>query len=93
MFEWSVEYFGGAVASPGAVEIGQDVTGSFLQCAPQGDDLTQGGRYAARDCDDQLSYESFAFASVGLAVGGHHLLVHAPGHLDLSVVTVGEEHL
>ena len=43
MFEASVECLGGTVAGFGVVEVGQDITGSFLQCLSQGGDLSLGG--------------------------------------------------
>ena len=49
------------------------------------------GRHASADGVDQFAHEFAAAVPVGLAVGGDHPLVDAPGGLDLDVLVDGEQ--
>ena len=93
MLEAAVDRFGGPVGGAGSVEVGQDVGGALLQGPAQGGDLAQRGRDAVADRGDQRGHRRPAPCPVGVAVGGDHGLVDAPGHLDLDVVSGGEQGL
>ena len=93
MLESSVDRLGGAVAGAGPVEVGQDVGGALLQGPPQGADLLQRGGNTGADRGDELGHERSAGLAVRCAVGGDHLLVDAPGGLDLYVLLGREERL
>ena len=93
MLQASVDRFGGAVGGAGAVEVGQDVGGSFGQgpgqcldlLGPVGDGLLQG-------VDEPLR-QVLSQARVLGAVGLDEALVDAPGGLDRSVAIISEQGL
>ena len=91
MLEASVDRFGGSVAGAWPVKVGQNVAGPFLHRAAESSDLDQGGRDCCAQSVDQLLHPGFAIRSVGVAVGGDHRLVDAPGRFDLHVCVVGEQ--
>lgn len=86
MLESWVDRLSGAVAGAGALEVGQAVGGALLQGASQGTDLLQRGGNAGAERGEELGHEYSAGNAVGCSVGGDHLLVDAPGGLDLHVL-------
>ena len=91
VFQASVDRFGGSVAGAGPVEIGQRVSCSAFQGPSESGDLDHRLRDADADGLDQLLPLLAAAASVGLSVGGDHLLVDTPGGLHVGVVVNGEQ--
>ena len=91
MLEATVDGFGGSVAGAGAVEVGQDVSGSGLQGPAEFGDLDQGSWDAGADRVDELDHQLTSCAAVFVPVGGDHPLVDAPGRLDLDMVVSGEQ--
>ena len=93
MLQAPVDCFGGAVGGTGAVEVGQDVGGSFGQgpgqcldlLQPVGDGLPQG-------VDEPLHQVLSQTRLLG-AVGLDQALVDAPGGLDRGVALIGEQGL
>lgn len=90
MFEPAIDRLRGTVGGSGAVEVGQDIGGAFLQRVSQHGDFPQRGGDALADRGDQLGHQVLALRAVGFAVGGDHTLVDAPGRVDLDVL-VGRE--
>ena len=93
MFQSAIEGFCRAVGGVGALEVGQDVCGAPLEGAPQGDDLSEGGGNAAADDLDDVGQLGSPGLGVGIAVGGHDLLVDAPGGFHPDVSVLGEDAL
>ncbi|AFP37839.1 hypothetical protein MSMEI_1366 [Mycolicibacterium smegmatis MC2 155] len=91
VFEAAVDRFGRPVGGAGAVEVGQDVGGTLLQCPPEGDQLGQRRGDACAQRGDQCSHHGAALGAVWFAVGGHGALIHRPGGLDLGVRVGGEQ--
>lgn len=61
----------------------------FFQGAAEGDDLDQDAGDAIADRGDHRHEVFAARSAIGFSVGGDHLLVDAPGGLDLDVVVTG----
>ena len=78
--------FGRADAGAGAVEVGQDVARSLLQCPSEPVQFGQGCGDAVADRLDQSAHQFAGSGPVGFAVGGDHALVDAPGGFDLDVL-------
>ena len=91
MLEPSVDRLGGPVAGVGPVEVGEDVSGSLLECAAEAAELVEAGGDPADETVDQGFHELAALDPVGVAVGGDHPLVGGPGDLHRGVAVVGEE--
>ena len=91
MFEATVVGLGGTVGCAGSIEVDQHVAGSLLQGPPEGDDFRQGTGDALAQRLDELGHQGAARLAVGLAVGRDHLLIDAPGDLDLDVTLDGEQ--
>ena len=93
MLQAPVDRFSGAVGGTGAVEVGQDVGGSFGQgpgqcldlLQPVGDGLPQG-------VDEPLHQEPPQARLLG-AVGLDQALVDAPGGLNRSMTLISEQGL
>lgn len=93
MFEPTVQGLGGAIRGAGPVEVGEDVSGPLVQGAAQHDSLLQSGGDTAADGVDDGLHADASRGPVGFPVGSDHLLVDAPGGLDLDVVIAGEQGL
>ena len=90
MLEAAVDRLCRTVARAGPVEVGQDVGGALLQGAPQGSEFAERGGNAGAQRGDEFGHECSAGRAVRGAVGGDHLLVDAPGGLDLDVLLDSE---
>ncbi|CCI52580.1 hypothetical protein BN13_1880002 [Nostocoides jenkinsii Ben 74] len=93
VLEATVEGFGGAIGGAGAVEVGEDVRGAFLQSPAQGSDLFQRGRDAGADGVDDGLHPGLAGGPAGVAVGADHPLVDAPCRLHFDMLLDGEQRL
>jgi hypothetical protein len=81
----------GPLLVPGAVEVGQDVSGSGLEGPAEFGDLDQRGGDAGADGFDELDHQLTSCRAVFVPVGGDHSLVDAPGRLDLHVLVWREQ--
>ena len=93
MLQASARGFGGAVGGTGAVEVGQDVGGSFGQGSGQGLDLLKPFWDGLFQGVDEPAHQVLSQARVLGAVGLDEALVDAPGGLDRGVALVGEQGL
>ncbi len=91
MFQATVDRLRWAVGGAGSVEVGQDVRGAAPQGPPEPGDLDHGGGNSVADGVDELAHLVSPAGPVGVAVGGNHLLVDAPGRLDLDVGVAREQ--
>ena len=91
MFEVSVDRLCGAVARTCVVEEGEDVVAALGQGAAESCDLDQAGGDGGSDRVDQPRHRGLALSPAAGAKGGDHLLVDAPGGLDLDVPIIGEQ--
>lgn len=91
MLQPSVQCFRGSIASAGPVEVGQHVRGAGVQGPTQAPQLDQGDRDALTKSLDHRDHRFSGMGPVGVAVGGDHPLIDAPGGLDLDVVIAGEQ--
>ena len=83
--------FGGSVAGPRVVEVGEHVGGPLGQGAAELGDLDECFRDAGADRADQRDHQLSALAAVFVAVGGDHPLVDAPGGFDLDMIIAREQ--
>ena len=88
-----VDRFGGAVGGTGAVEVGQDVGGSFGQGPGQGLDLLQAVGDGLLQGADEPLHQVLSQARLLGAVGLDEALVDAPGGLDRGVAIISEQGL
>ena len=79
MLEPTVDRLRGAVGSAGPVEEREDVAGALLKGAAQASELSQRGRDTAAEGVDDRPQQVLPDSLVGVAVGGDHALVDAPG--------------
>ena len=91
MLKSTVERFGGAVGRAGPIEVGEQVSGSALECAAERDELGQRGWDAGAERIDDGAHQGPPAAPVFVAVGGDDALVDAPGRFDLGMVVGGEQ--
>mgnify|MGYP001685783922 CR=1 FL=1 len=93
MLQASVDCFGRAVGGTGAVEVGQDVGGSFGQGPGQCLDLLQAvGDGLLQGADKPLHQEPPQARVLG-AVGLDQTLVDTPGGLNRSMALISEQGL
>ena len=83
----------GAVGGTGAVEVGQDVGGSFGQGPGQGLDLLQPVWDGLSQGVDELLHQVLSQARLLGAVGLDEALVDGPGGLDRGVAIISEQGL
>ena len=83
----------GAVGGTGAVEVGQDVGGSFGQGSGQGLDLLQPFWDGLPQGVDEPAHQVLPQTRLLGAVGLDEALVDAPGGLDRGVALIGEQGL
>ena len=83
----------GAVGGTGAVEVGQDVGGSFGQGSGQGLDLLQPVWDSLFQGVDEPLHQVLSQARLVGAVGLDEALVDAPGGLDRGVAIISEQGL
>ena len=81
----------GAVGGTGAVEVGQDVGGSFGQGSGQGLDLLQPVGDGLPQGADEPLHQELPRARVLGAVGLYQALVDAPGLRNRNVALISEE--
>lgn len=91
MFEPSIDGLRRAVAGAGPFEVGQGVSGSLLQGPSDCDDLAQYGWGAGADRVVHGGHQGTSLCAVGVAVGGDHALVDAPGCFYLNVLVPSEQ--
>ena len=92
MFEVAIDSFGGANATVGMIEVGQNVPGSAFERSSQCDDLREGAR------DTRVaktvyfgSHQGLTADFVGITIGVDDVLVDAPGDFEGDVVIAGEQ--
>ena len=90
VFQSAIDRFGGPVRGVGSVEVAQDVGGSLVEGRTEGDDFLQGRGNPGTDGRDEFVHSGAAGGGFGFAVGGDHLLVHAPGGFEFDVIIAGE---
>jgi hypothetical protein len=78
----------GPLEAPGRSKEASTSAARFFEAPPERDDLAQCSGDAVADRLDQPLHQFPASGPVGLAVGGDHLLVDAPGRLDFDVVAL-----
>ena len=93
MLQASARRFGGAVGGTGAVEVGQDVGGSFGQGPGQRLDLLEPVWDGLFQGADEPLHQEPPQARVLGAIGLDQALVNAPGGLDRSVAIISEQGL
>ena len=93
MLQASVDGFGGAVGGTGAVEVGQDVGGSFSQGSGQCLDLLEPVWDGLPQGVDEPLHQVLSQARLLGAVGLDEALVDAPGGLDRSMAIISEQGL
>ena len=93
MLQAPVDRFGGAVGGTGAVEVGQDVGGSFGQGLCQCLDLLQLVWDGLLQGVDESLHQVLSQARVLDPVGLDETLVDTPGGLDRSVAIISEQSL
>ena len=93
MFQSAIEGLGRTIGGVGALEVSQDVCGTPLEGASQRGDLREDGGDFAADGINEVGQLVSTGGPVGVAVGTHDLLVHAPTGFHLGVSVLGEDGL